>query len=79
MSPAIRLLSTWLAAGLTAVTVVAGQTPGPSPEPIVLEVGDFAPLFSLTGSDGKIHRLSDYNFRGKAVVLAWFPKAFTAG
>jgi len=42
------------------------------------EPGDPAPDFSLVGSDGKTHRLSDY--RGKqAVVLAWFPKAFTGG
>jgi thioredoxin-dependent peroxiredoxin len=43
-----------------------------------LEVGDVAPDFSLQGSDGKVHRLADY--RGKeAVVLAWFPKAFSRG
>ena len=43
-----------------------------------LEVGDTAPDFSLQGSDGKVYRLSDY--RGKeAVVLAWFPKAFSRG
>ncbi|MFC3340659.1 peroxiredoxin [Paracandidimonas soli] len=43
-----------------------------------LEAGDMAPDFSLPGSDGKTHRLSDY--RGKqAVVLAWFPKAYTSG
>ena len=43
-----------------------------------LEIGDMAPDFSLQGSDGQIHRLSDY--RGKeAVVLAWFPKAFSHG
>jgi peroxiredoxin Q/BCP len=43
-----------------------------------LKVGDQAPDFALQGTDGKIHKLSDY--RGKqAVVLAWFPKAFTAG
>ncbi len=43
-----------------------------------LTVGDAAPEFSLAGSDGKTHRLSDY--KGKqAVVLAWFPKAFTGG
>jgi len=43
-----------------------------------LKPGDFAPDFSLPGSDGKIYRLAD--FRGKqAVVLAWFPKAFTGG
>jgi len=41
-----------------------------------LKVGDTAPDFSLEGSDGKTYNLSDY--RGKqAVVLAWFPKAFT--
>ena len=43
-----------------------------------LRVGDPAPDFALTGSDGAVHRLSDY--KGKqAVVLAWFPKAFTSG
>ena len=43
-----------------------------------LRVGDAAPDFSLTGSDGKTYKLSDY--KGKqAVVLAWFPKAFTSG
>jgi peroxiredoxin Q/BCP len=43
-----------------------------------LKPGDAAPEFSLVGSDGKTHRLSDY--KGKqVVVLAWFPKAFTGG
>ncbi len=43
-----------------------------------LKPGDTAPDFSLVGSDGKTYKLSD--FRGKqAVVLAWFPKAFTPG
>lgn len=43
-----------------------------------LEVGDLAPNFSLPASDGKTYQLS--NFRGKqAVVLAWFPKAYTYG
>jgi peroxiredoxin Q/BCP len=42
-----------------------------------LAVGDAAPDFALPGSDGKTHRLSDY--KGRAVVLAWFPKAFTGG
>ena len=36
------------------------------------------PDFSLPGSDGKTYKLSDY--RGKrAVVIAWFPAAFTGG
>ena len=43
-----------------------------------LKVGDVAPDFTLQGTDGKTHRLSEY--RGKqAVVVAWFPKAFTQG
>ena len=43
-----------------------------------LKVGDPAPDFSLEGSDGKTYSLSDY--RGKqAVVVAWFPRAFTSG
>ena len=43
-----------------------------------LSVGDQAPAFELQGSDGKIYRLAD--IRGQqAVVLAWFPKAFTGG
>jgi peroxiredoxin Q/BCP len=42
-----------------------------------LKVGDKAPDFSLPGSDGKTYSLAD--FKGKTVVLAWFPKAFTGG
>jgi thioredoxin-dependent peroxiredoxin len=42
-----------------------------------LAIGDPAPEFELPGSDGLTHRLADY--RGKTVVLAWFPKAFTGG
>ncbi len=43
-----------------------------------LQVGDPAPDFSLQASDGKSYQLSD--FRGKqAVVIAWFPKAYTHG
>lgn len=43
-----------------------------------LKVGDPAPDFSLAGSDGNTYTLAD--FKGKqAVVLAWFPRAFTSG
>ena len=42
-----------------------------------LKVGDKAPDFTLPGSDGKTYSLSD--LKGKTVVLAWFPKAFTGG
>src|SRR4051812_20847583 len=43
-----------------------------------LKGGDKAPPFSLKGSDGKTYTLDQ--FKGKsAVVIAWFPKAFTGG
>jgi peroxiredoxin Q/BCP len=43
-----------------------------------LAVGDPAPDFSLEGTDGKTYTLSQ--FKGKqAVVLAWYPKAYTSG
>ena len=43
-----------------------------------LKPGDPAPDFSMKGTDGKTHTLADY--KGKqAVVIAWFPKAFTGG
>ena len=42
-----------------------------------LKAGDPAPAFNLEGSDGKMHDLA--SLKGKTVVLAWFPKAFTGG
>ena len=43
-----------------------------------LAVGDPAPDFTLPGSDGESYRLADYK-KKQAVVLAWFPRAFTPG
>ncbi len=71
--------------GLAASLMVTGlasvsqaQTPAPAAAPAVeLKVGDVAPDWSLAGSDGKTYKLS--GLKGKAVVLAWFPKAFTGG
>jgi peroxiredoxin Q/BCP len=64
---------------LAAAVSVHGQTPAPAaatgPE---LKVGDAAPDFTLEASDGKTYKLS--SFKGKqAVVIAWFPKAYTQG
>ena len=42
-----------------------------------LKVGDVAPDFTLQASDGQTYTLS--KLKGKTVVLAWFPKAYTAG
>ena len=40
--------------------------------------GDAVPSFSMVGSDGKTYT-SD-QFKGKqAMVIAWYPKAFTGG
>lgn len=76
-----------LALAAIGVAVSAqGQTPQqPQQQPpqappqysAVLNVGDRAPDFKLPGSDGKEHSLS--SDKGKTVVLAWFPKAFTGG
>ncbi len=60
-----------LACGL----LVAGGALAPAAE---LSVGDKAPDFSLAGSDGRTYTLSQFKGK-KAVVLAWFPKAFTSG
>ena len=62
------LLGTGIALSMSAVGAIADEP----------KVGEQAPGFSLKGSDGKVHALTDY--KGKsAIVLAWFPKAFTPG
>jgi len=44
---------------------------------VELKPGDRAPDFSLAASDGRTYGLKD--LAGGAVVIAWFPKAFTGG
>ena len=75
MRRTVRLLSTAvLSCGV--VTALAGA-PHVALAAEELKVGDQAPDFTLPGSDGKTHTLSQ--LKGKHVVLAWFPKAFTGG
>ena len=45
---------------------------------VELKVGDKAPNFKLQGTDGKTHQLSECVGKN-AVVIAWFPAAFTRG
>jgi thioredoxin-dependent peroxiredoxin len=61
--------------GLSIAAVAMAQAPAPAGGP---QVGDAAPAFSLPGSDGATHSLADYLGK-KAVVIAWYPKAFTGG
>lgn len=61
----------------TAILAMTAQTPQTPPADTGLKAGDRAPNFELKGSDGRTWRLSD--LKGRTVVLAWFPKAFTGG
>jgi peroxiredoxin Q/BCP len=68
------LTMTLAAVGLSVAAAAQPQLVPGQPE---LKVGDQAPDFTLQASDGQTYSLS--KLRGKTVVLAWFPKAFTAG
>jgi len=69
MRQVFRLLS---AAVLATVALAA-----PALAQADLKVGDQAPDFTVPGTDGKTHTMSQ--MKGRWVVLAWFPKAFTGG
>jgi thioredoxin-dependent peroxiredoxin len=45
----------------------------------MIKVGERAPEFEAPASDGRTLRLSELTGAGKAVVLYFFPKAFTSG
>jgi peroxiredoxin Q/BCP len=65
----------FLALVLPVCLVLSGErSPAASPVP---ETGISAPSFSGTDQNGIVHRLSDY--RGKWLVLYFFPKADTPG
>ena len=68
-----RAVGLWV--GLVSLGSLLASSGGALAAP---SAGDPAPDFSLMGSDGRLHSLSEYRGR-KAVVLAWFPKAFTPG
>jgi thioredoxin-dependent peroxiredoxin len=74
MKASFRLLS--MAAAIVAMSI-AGSAQQPAPGQTELKIGDTAPDFSLPASDGQTYSLA--KLKGKYVVLAWFPKAFTAG
>jgi len=63
---------------LVALLTLALNLPGMAQAEEGLKVGDAAPDFTLPASDGKTYKLSDFKGK-KAVVIAWFPRAFTRG
>lgn len=66
-------MRTFLLAGLFSALAVNAMAQSPA-----LKVGDPAPDFSLQATDGKTYKLSDFKNK-QAVVVAWFPKAYTQG
>ena len=67
---ALRTMTALMFALGTAVVNLFGG--GRSRPRVELAPGDPAPDFTLTGSDGRHYRLSDFTGRS-AVVMAWFP------
>lgn len=65
---ASHLLSLMVACSLLAIPALAED----------LKVGDLAPDWTLPGTDGKDHSLSEL-IKDGPVVMAWFPKAYTRG
>jgi peroxiredoxin Q/BCP len=58
--------------------VLVAAASSPAQRAVDLKPDDPAPAFVLPGSDGRTYSLADFKGR-QAVVLAWFPKAFTGG
>jgi peroxiredoxin Q/BCP len=74
----MRMVNLLGVAGIVLAAATAAYAQGEPAPAVELKVGDMAPNFKLQGSDGKTYSLAD--FAGKrAVVVAWFPAAFTKG
>ena len=74
----MRIVNVLGVAGIVLAAATAAYAQGEPAPAVELKVGDKAPNFKLQASDGKTYSLAD--FAGKrAVVVAWFPAAFTKG
>lgn len=65
-----------ISSALGAAAALAAQAPQAPPK-THLKTGDAAPDFSLRTTAGETFQLAAH--RGKTVVLAFFPAAFTGG
>jgi peroxiredoxin Q/BCP len=72
----LRIAATTVAATTAGLFRIAARRQAPR---VLLAVGDTAPEFALPGTDGRPHHLAEICATGDAVVVAWFPKAFTGG
>jgi cytochrome oxidase Cu insertion factor (SCO1/SenC/PrrC family) len=74
----LALIGVLLLTGAVIGLRAKGREGGSAAGGAELRVGMPAPDFTLQASDGRTYTLSQ--FKGKqAVVIAWFPKAFTGG
>ena len=76
--PDMKIRTALSAAAGLVLAAVAGVTGFRQSGGVELNVGDNAPAFNVRGSDGRDHTLAEHKGK-RAVVLAWFPKAFTGG
>lgn len=74
----ISATRTTLAVFTTLIALLGTTASAAADENVTLEVGDKAPDFTLKATDGRTYTLSDFHGE-QAVVLAWYPKAFTSG
>ena len=74
----MRMLNLLGIAGLVLGSAGMAWAQGQPAPAVELKVGDKAPNFKLQASDGKTYNLADFAGK-KAVVVAWFPAAFTSG
>jgi hypothetical protein len=81
-SPRKCFLDTWRQIMKSLWTLIIGvgavMSVGMPADAAELKVGDNAPEFEMKGSDGKTYKLSQFKDK-QAVVVAWYPKAFTGG
>ena len=63
---------------LIAVATMMLLTSAAGAQDAQLQVGDMAPDFTLQASDGETYKLVDFRDK-QAVVIAWYPRAFTRG